>query len=85
MAKISEQPIGAHKVIGKYVAGYRFNSMGPNMSLKTNISKKAIFPAVDESFWPTSFALSSVTNLKGHFIRIQKVFVNYSGSFKIFL
>ena len=53
-------------------ASYKFISIGPKGLLKTQIFEKEGYLPGDKRFW-TFFVLSSVTNLKGHFLRVQQV------------
>ena len=74
VTNLSEQIIRVYKVFWQLLWSYSINSVTPKRLLKTQtLEKNANFP-VKKRFGLFFLALSSVTNLRNHFIGILKVF-----------
>ena len=64
---------GSRRSFDKNCASYKDFSMGPKKSSETNISKEAIFPGTQD-FGLFFHVLSSVTNIREQFTRVDKPF-----------
>ena len=64
---------GYTSYVDKNCANDQIISLGPEGSIGTNISKNSCFQ-VEKGFWPLLLVSSSVTNIREHFIRVQKLF-----------
>ena len=73
MANVREQHIENRICFHKYFASYIIVSSGPKKSNTYFFKKKAIVP-VKKDIGLIFLVLSSVTNVKEHFIRVQKMF-----------
>ena len=73
MTNVREQHIENRICFHKYFASYIIISSGPKKSNTIFFKKKAIFP-VTKDIGLIFLVLSSVTNVKEHFIGVQKLF-----------
>ena len=72
MTNVRDLFIRARKVFGQLLCKLPVLFFGPKRYLETNNSEKAKFP-VTKLFGLTFLVLSSVTKLRGRFIRVHKV------------